>query len=160
MKRSELKKFLALHEEIVAACNTQVTVAKTTRKPRQRKEKPAGQIVARMKFKKEDPQYNLKSIPAAQIVNAQELWVFNTKYRKLQVYRADDPKGLSVKGTTLIGWDVEKSGSKMMRKPEAVTKMPSMGKRELNNAFKSLTTMEAKVNGRINEECILLRVFS
>ena len=112
-----------------------------------------------MKFKKEDTEYGIKSISAASIVNAQELWVFNTKYRKVQVYRAEDPKGLSVKGTSIIGWDVEKSGSKMMRKPEQIMAYPTMGKREINNAFKALTTMQQKVNGRINEECVLLKVF-
>lgn len=159
LKKAKIKKFLALVESIKDACGNQVQVAKATRKPRARKEKPASQIVAKMKFKKEDTEYGIKSISAASIVNAQELWVFNTKYRKVQVYRADDPKGLSVKGTSIIGWDVEKSGSKMMRKPEQIMAYPTMGKREINNAFKALTTMQQKVNGRINEECVLLKVF-
>lgn len=159
MKKAKIKKFLALVESIKEACGNQVQVAKASRAPRKRKEKPASQIVAKMKFKKEDTQYGIKSISAASIVNAQELWVFNTKYRKVQVYRADDPKGLSVKGTSIIGYDVEKSGSKMMRKPEQIMAYPAMGKREINNAFKALTTMQQKVNGRINEECVLLKVF-
>jgi hypothetical protein len=159
LKKTKIKKMLALYESIVEACGTQVQVAKATRKPRARKEKPASVIVAKMKYKKEDTEYGIKSIPAANIVNAQELWVFNTKYRKVQVYRADDPKGLSVKGTSIIGYDVEKSGSKMMRKPEQIMAYASMGKREINNSFKALTTMQQKVNGRINEECILLKVF-
>jgi hypothetical protein len=29
----------------------------------------------------------------------------------------------------------------------------------LNAAYKALTTKEASVNGRVNEECILLKVF-
>lgn len=160
MKKAKIKKFLALVESIKEACGTQVQVAKATRKPRARKEKPASVIVAKMKFKKEDTEYGIKSINPANIVNAQELWVFNTKYRKVQVYRADDAKGLSVKGTSIIGYDVEKSGSKMMRKAEQIMAYPSMGKREINNAFKALTTMQQKVNGRINEECVLLKVFS
>ena len=101
-KKPKIKKLLALYESIIEACGTQVQVAKATRKPRARKEKPASQIVAKMKYKKEDTQYAIKSIQPSTIVNAQELWVFNTKYRKVQVYRADDPKGLSVKGTSII----------------------------------------------------------
>ena len=159
MKKAKIKKFLALLESIREACGNQVQVAKATRKPRARKEKPAAQLVAKMKFKKEDAEYGIKSISPATIINAQELWLFNTKYRKVQVYRADDAKGLSVKGTSIIGWDVEKSGSKMMRKPEQIMAYPKMGKREINNAFKALTTMEQKVNGRINEECVLLKVY-
>jgi hypothetical protein len=112
-----------------------------------------------MKYKKEDTEYAVKSVSPTGIINAQELWIFNTKYRKLQVYRANDPKGLSVKGTSIVGYDTENSGSKTMRKPEQVSTLATLTKRPLNQAFKSLTTTEAKVNGRINEECILLKVF-
>lgn len=159
LKKAKLKKLLALYESIVEASQTQVQIAKASRKPRMRKEKPAGVLVAKMKFKKEDLEYAVKSVPAAGIINAQELWVFNTKYRKLQVYRAADPKGLSVKGTSIVGYDPENSGSKTMRKPEQVQVFATMSKRPLNQSFKSLKTTEAKVNGRINEECILLKVF-
>jgi hypothetical protein len=127
--------------------------------PRKRKEKPAGVVVAKMKFKKEDTEYGIKSVIASSIVNSQELWVFNTKYKKLQVYRASDPKGLSVKGTTVIGYDPSNSGSRTLRKPELVSSYQGMGKRPINSAYKALTTKEQAVNGRINEECILLKVF-
>jgi hypothetical protein len=159
LKKTKLKKLAALYQSIIDAAGVQVQVAKATRKPRARKEKPAGVIVAKMKYKKEDTEYAVKSVPASGIVNAQELWVFNTKYRKLQVYRANDPKGLSVKGTSIVGYDTENSGSKTMRKPEQISILATLTKRPLNQAFKSLTTTEAKVNGRINEECILLKVF-
>lgn len=158
-KKAKLKKLLALYQSIIDASQSQVQIAKAMRKPRTRKEKPAGVLVAKMKFKKEDTEYSLKSVPASGIINAQELWVFNTKYRKLQVYRAADPKGLSVKGTSIVGYDPENSGSKTMRKPEQAQTFATMSKRPLNQAYKSLTTAEAKVNGRVNEECILLKVF-
>jgi hypothetical protein len=158
-KKAKLKKLAALYQSIIDAAGAQVQVAKATRKPRQRKEKPAGVIVAKMKYKKEDTEYAVKSVPASGIVNAQELWVFNSKYRKLQVYRAIDPKGLSVKGTSIVGYDPDNSGSKTMRKPEQISVYATLTKRPLNQAFKSLTTQEQNVNGRINEECILLKVF-
>jgi hypothetical protein len=159
MKKTKIKKYLALVESIPDACGLQVQVAKATRMPRQRKEKPAGVIVAKMKFMKEHVEYGIKSVLASTIVNSQELWVFNTKYKKLQVYRATDPKGLSVKGTTIIGYDPSNSGSRTLRKPELVKGYQGMGKRPLNSAYKALTTKEQAVNGRVNEECILLKVF-
>jgi len=159
MKKTKIKKFLALVESIKDACGLQVQVAKSTRAPRKRKEKPAGVLVAKMKFMKDSPEFGIKSVMATTIVNSQELWVFNTKYRKLQVYRAIDPKGLSVKGTTIVGYDPEQSGSKMLRKPELVKGYASMTKRPLSTAYKALTTKEQAVNGRVNEECILLKVF-
>jgi hypothetical protein len=158
-KKPKLKKLIGLYQSIIDAADVQVQVAKATRKPRTRKEKPAGVLVAKMKFKKEDTQYNIKSVLATTIINSQELWVFNTKYRKLQVYRANDPKGLSVKGTSIIGYDPETSGSKTLRKPELVSSYAGLSKRPMSQTYKSLTTQEQKVNGRINEEHILLRVF-
>lgn len=159
MKKTKIKKYLALVESIKDACGLQVQVAKASRAPRKRKEKPAGVLVAKMKFMKESPEYGIKSVLASTIVNSQELWVFNTKYRKLQVYRAIDPKGLSVKGTTIVGYDPEQSGSKMLRKPEIIKNFATMTKRPLSTAYKALTTKEQAVNGRVNEECILLKVF-
>ena len=159
IKKTKLKKLLGLYKSIGEACGLQVQVAKASRAPRKRKEKPAGVIVAKMKFLKESTEYGIKSIVAATIVNAQELWVFNTKYRKLQVYRANDAKGLSVKGTSIIGYDPQNSGSKMLRKPELVKTYVGMTKRPLSTAYKALTTKEQAVNGRVNEECILLKVF-
>ena len=159
LKKTKIKKLLALYESIPEACGLQVQVAKATRAPRKRKEKPAGVLVAKMKYKKEDTDYGIKSISAPSIVNSQELWLFNTKYKKLQVYRANDAKGLSVKGTTIIGYDPANSGSRTLRKPELVKDYSAMGKRPLNAAYKALTTKEQAVNGRVNEECILLKVF-
>ena len=160
LKKTKIKKLLGLYKSIPEACGLQVQVAKATRAPRTRKEKPAGVLVAKMKFKKEDTDYGIKSIIASSIINSFELWVFNTKYKKLQVYRADPgSKGLSVKGTTVIGYDPSISGARTLRKPELVKDYQGMGKRPLNAAYKALTTKEASVNGRVNEECVLLKVF-
>jgi hypothetical protein len=46
-----------------------------------------------------------------------------------------------------------------MRKPEQVTAMTGQGKRVISASFKALTTKESVVNGRVNEECILLKAF-
>jgi hypothetical protein len=159
LKKTKIKKMLALYESIPVACGLQVQVAKATRAPRVRKEKPAGVLVAKMKFMKDFPELGIKSIVATSIVNSQELWVYNTKYKKLQVYRASDEKGLSVKGTTIVGYDPANSGGRTLRKPELVKSYAGMGKRPMNAAYKALTTKEATVNGRVNEECILLKAF-
>jgi len=159
LKKTKIKKLLALYQSIKEACGLQVQVAKATRAPRKRKEKPAGKLVEKMKFMKEFPELSIKSVLATSIINSNELWVYNTKYKKLQVYRAMDDAGLSVKGTTIIGYDPSNSGGKTLRKPELVKDYQAMGKRPLNSAYKALTTKEAAVNGRVNEECILLKVF-
>ena len=91
-------------------------------------------------------------------LTSSELWVYNTKYRKVQVYKADNGT-LSVKGTTILGFSVKDSISMTLRKPEEFFKGLSMGKRALNGAIKKLTTKSTTPNGRINAECVLLGAF-
>jgi hypothetical protein len=66
---------------------------------------------------------------------------------------------LTVKGTTIIGFDVKESKTQMLRKPDVFFKGLVLGKRPLNGAMKPLTTTVTVPNGRVNEECILLGAF-
>jgi hypothetical protein len=129
------------------------------RKPRERKAKSAVDLVKNLKFQKEEPSLKIVSVHPAEIIGCQQLWVYNTKYRKLTQYLAVGPAGIQVKGTTLTGWDVESSTSKTLRKPEeSLTGLLSAGKVGLRSFMSNIKTAESKPNGRINQECILLRV--
>lgn len=156
--KAKLRKFKKFYEAIGPACEQQVVSAKAVRKPRARKEKPASVVAAKVKYLKEFPDLGLKSELPSKIVGASEVWVYNTKYKKLQVYRAEDHGTLTVKGTTVVGYSVANSGGKTLRKPEAVKDYVTMTKRTFASAFKSLKTKESAVNGRINEDCIILKV--
>ena len=83
--KRELKKFLAFVEEIVADCSQMVQTAKANRAPRKRKAVPLSKQVAKMKYMKEFAELKLKSCKAEDIIGSTELWVYNTKYRKVQV---------------------------------------------------------------------------
>jgi hypothetical protein len=107
---------------------------------------------------KESSELGIKSVIPEKIIGSSEVWVFNTKYKKLQVYRSVG--ALGIKGTSILNYDVATSGSKTLRKPELVKGYADMTKRNLAQEFKNLKTKEAAVNGRINEDCVILRVFS
>lgn len=156
--KTKAKKLLKSIEAIDVACQQQVVTAKAVRKPRAHKEKPASVLAAKVKFMKEFTELKLKSELPVKIVGASEVWIYNTKYKKLQVYRSLGT--LSIKGTTILNYDVATSGAKTMRKPELVTGFASMTKRTLGAEFKNMKTKESAVNGRINEECIILKVFN
>jgi hypothetical protein len=158
LKKVKLKKLIAQLKAIEDACQQQVVTAKAARKPRARKEKPASVLAAKVKFMKEFTELKLTSEKPEKIVGSSEVWIYNTKYKKLQVYRSLGT--LSIKGTTILNYDVATSGAKTIRKPELVTGYATMTKRTLAGEFKALKTKEAAVNGRINEECIILKVFS
>jgi len=127
------------------------------RKPRKKKVKPASVLVAKMKYKENDG--DLKSVNPCDIIGASQLWVYNTKTRNLSVYNAVGNSGLSVRGTTLTGFDEESSITKKLRKPESVIKpLLDGGKIYLRKVMENIKTAEQKATGRINVDTILLRV--
>jgi hypothetical protein len=156
--KRELKAYHKFLGQIIEDCEQMVQTAKATRAPRKRKATPPSKVVGKMKYMKEFAELNLKSCKPEDILTASELWVYNTKYRKVQVYKAEGGT-LSVKGTTVIGFSVRDSISMTLRKPEEFFKGLSLGKRALNAAIKKLTTKPTTPNGRVNEECILLGAF-
>lgn len=159
LSKREVKKLLQFIEGMVADCTQQVQSAKANRAPRRRKEVSPTKLVARFKMLREMPELKLKSVPATSIIGSSEVWYYNQKYKHLGVYKAEAGNTLSVKGTTIIGFDVKESKRLTLRKPEEFFKGLSLGKRALNSAIKTLKTKPATPNGRFNEECILLGAF-
>ena len=99
------------------------------------------------------------SVNPAEIIGCNQLWTYNTKYKKLSRYDASGPNGIQVKGTTLIGFDVEKSLTKSVRKPEVtIQNLLSAGKVALRSIMDDLKTNVTQPNGRINTDTIILRV--
>jgi hypothetical protein len=157
--KREMKKFLEFVENIITDCEQQVQTAKASRAPRKRKPQSPTKLVSKLKFLREFADLGLKSIKPETIIGSTEVWYYNTKYRRVGVYKGEGGNPLSVKGTTIIGFDVKESQQMTLRKPEEFFKGLALGKRALNNALKKLTTKPSVPNGRINEECILLGAF-
>ena len=129
------------------------------RKPREKKAKSAVDLVKNLKYQKEEPSLKIVSVHPTEIVGCTQLWTYNTKYKKLSRYDSVGPAGIQVKGTTLIGYDVETSMSKGLRKPEAsIQALLGAGKVSLRKLMEEIKTVESKPNGRINQDTILLRV--
>lgn len=134
------------------------TKATKVKKPRQKKEIPVNKLINKLKFQKEFVKYKIKSIAPENVVGAQQLWIFNTKYNQLTVLNAVSGSGLSVKGTSIHNYDTVTSEKKKIRKPEEVIdKVLNGGKQVLKKLMLDLKTKSIEVNGRINEDCILLK---
>ena len=132
---------------------------KANRKPRAKKAKPVGVQIAKLKYKREDTELGIKSVFPAEIIGASQVWVYNTKYKKLAVYRSESSTGIQVKGTTLQNYEPDLCEQKALRKPkETLKEVLSAGKVQLRRIIPELTTKESPVNGRINEECLIVRV--
>jgi hypothetical protein len=63
---------------------------------------------------------------------------------------------MTVKGTTLLNFDVEKSQQYTIRKPETLKKLIGSGKRVISAFIKALTTKPAPVNGRLGDDTIIM----
>ena len=151
-----LKEFL---QTLMEDADRYANFKKANRKPRVKKAKPAGEQVAKLKYLKEFADLTLKSISAPSIIGAQQLWVYNTKNKKLGVYHATGASGFSVKGTSLQGYDPALSVQRTLRKPaEVIKRVMEGGKIVLRKVLTDLTTTETQLNGRFNEDTILLRV--
>lgn len=157
--KKQILKLIAFYQEIMSACDMLGQEAKVNRKPRAKKSVPAEKLVAKLKFKKTDEALKLVSISPTDIIGAKELWVFNTKTRKLGRYVADEYKELSVKGTSLTGFNENGSICKTLRKPdEKLKEFKAAGKVQLRKFLEDINATDTKMNGRLNEETILLKV--
>jgi hypothetical protein len=65
-----------------------------------------------------------------------------------------------VKGTTIQDFDEDLSLQKTLRKPkEQITNWTGKAKTKFSKSFDELTTTGIKMNGRINENTIILKAF-
>jgi len=154
------KEFASLYSKIESACTMIIQSGKAKRKPRKPKQISAEKLVAKLKYKDQDTDFSLVSVSPTKIVDATELWVFNTKNRKIGKYIADEYEGpLSVKGSTIQGFDKIKSIQKTLRKPkEQLKEFDSAGKVKLRKFLDDITTKDSELTGRINKDTILLKV--
>lgn len=159
LSKAQLKKITAFYQEIVSACDMLGQEAKVNRKPRAKKSVPTEKLVAKMKYLKSNEQLKLVSVNATDIIGAKELWVYNIKTRKIGKYVADEYKDLGVKGTSITGYNENGSVQKTLRKPEEQLKeFKAAGKVALRKFLDDIKAVDIKLNGRINEDTILLKV--
>ena len=159
LTRRQVKSIHAFYQEIASACTMLAEEAKLNKKPRKTKTVPAEKIIAKLKYLKTNEPLKLVSVNPVDIIGAQELWVYNIKTRKIGKYVASEFNVLGVKGTTITNFDEFKSIQKTLRKPEEKLKeFKTAGKIALRKFLDDINATDTKMNGRINEDTILLKV--
>ena len=150
---------IVFYQEIMSACDMLAQEAKVNRKPRKAKVVSKDKLVAKLKYMKTNEPLKLVSVNPVDIIGAGELWIFNTKTRKLGKYVAAEFNTLNVKGTTITNFDEFKSIQKTIRKPEEKLKeFKAANKVALRKFIDDINATDTRLNGRINEDTILLRV--
>ena len=158
-RASDYKRLFAFLADLLAGIEQYRGVKKAVKKARVRKAPAKEKVVARLKYAREDRALKVVSVNPTDIIGAQELWVFNTKTRKLGRYMAEAMGQLGVKGTSITGFDEAKSLAKTLRKPdEQLKEFLKAGKVALRSFLKDIRAVEVKMNGRINEDTLLLKV--
>jgi len=156
--KPQIKKLIAYCDQVLVDCNKLAGEAVKSRKPRKRKTKTPDQLVSKLKYLAEFPDLKLTSVAPKDIIGAMQLWVYNTKTRKLGVYHAIDADGLSVKSSSITNFNGSKSVQKTLRKPEAtLPEIVKGGKVHLRNALEVIKAVETGLTGRLNADTILIR---
>lgn len=158
--RKNVKKLIEFYESIMSACEQIAAEAKVLKKPRAKKVKPAEELVAKLKFKTVDDKLGAVSVPAAGLIGAQAAVVYNTKTRKIGVYISKSSAGLNVKGTSIIDYS-DKSYQKTLRKPADQLKefKEQNTQKRVTDWFGKIKSTETILNGRMNADIMILKVF-
>ena len=159
ISRRQLANLVKIFGSFIVDLEKYTQFKKANRKPRVTKAKPPAVQVAKLKFKKEDTELGIKSVNPSEMVGASQVWIYNVKYKRLAAYRSDSAQGIQVKGSTLQNYDPDMSECRSIRRPEAFLKvLLDASKVKLRKLLSDLTTKGYDVTGRINDECIIVRV--
>lgn len=160
LPRKNVRKLIEFYDAIMTACDQLAVEAKALKKPRAKKIVPAEKVVAKLKYLKADDALGISSVAPASIIGAQAMFVYSTKTRKIGYYIAMNSSGFGVKGTTILNF-TDKSVQKTLRKPEEQLKAfkdLNTQKRMQTWFEKDVKTTEVGLNGRFNEETVILKV--
>lgn len=158
-KAADFKRMIGWINDLLTAIEQYRGVKKATKKARVKKAPSKEKQVAKLKYAKEEKTLKIVSINPADIIGSAELWVYNFKTRKLGKYVAASYQTLGIKGTSIVGFDADKSTSKTLRKPEEKLKeFAKAGKIQLRKFLDDIKATETKLNGRISTDVVLLRV--
>ena len=156
----QIRNMVKFVETVVADCGSYVQIKKTERAPRKKKPVSAERLTQKFRYLKEFAELKLTSEAVTKLVGCQEAWMYDTKKRKLIYAVADTHVGtMTVKGTSLVGFDTTNSVQKTLRKPaEQIKALLTGGVANTRKFFKDIKATEVKFNGRGNENLILLKV--
>jgi len=161
MNKNQLKQCVKFCELVLSDCGSYVQIKKVERKPRKVKPVSPEKKAAKFKICAAFPELKLTSLPAAQLVDKSEAWLYDTKKRKLIHLVADEyAKVFTVKNNSVIGFSTVETQQKTLRKPaEQLKAITGVGKPAARKAFKEIKATETAWNARGTENLVVLRVW-
>jgi len=157
----QIRNLIKFCELVIHDLHSYVTYKKATRAKPKKKTIPISKLVSKLKFMKEFSELGLKSLSPTKIPESKEMFVYDTKKRKLHYYKADELSGgLTVKNSTIVGFSASESCIKTLRKPvEQLKEFKKSSKPNSRKFFKDIKAVETKTSGRFNENYIILKIY-
>lgn len=164
LNKHQIKNRIKFIELVLSELNSYISVKKTTKAPRARKEIPVTKIVAKFKhlkvYKDEATKLDLIGVNPAVLHGASEAYIYDTAKRRLTHLVADEySKTFTVKGSTVLGFDAAKSEVKTLRKPATQLKEIMGGKPAARKFFADIRSVAVSPTGRSNANMLILRAF-
>lgn len=132
--------------------------AATVKKPRKKKEVAASKLVEKLQYMSEYPELQVVSIDPSKMIGASEVWLYSVRYKTLRRLVAESEGSLTVRGSTIHGFDPEKSEQKTLRKPaEGIRGVLDGTPYSIKKLMPMIKTKSSVPNGRVNSETIILR---
>jgi len=158
ISRKEQKRRMKACEDMLLDCDKFKASTKAIRKSRTPKVKTADKQVAKLQFRKESSEDKLASIMPTSIPGAMRLFTYNIKNKEFTELVSISANGFEVSGSTLKNVDLEASRKVKLRKPDEFLPTALSGTaKQVDNAWKKLTTKTGTPNARINKDTILLK---
>ena len=160
IKKGDLRKMLNTMDGIFEDIDRMKQNSKVTRISRAKKPKASDKQIEKLKFMPENVDAKLVSINPILIPGKQKLYIYNCKNKKLIEYVTTATSGFEISGTSIKNFDKEDSKQATLRKPDEILPM-ILGKTEkqIEKIWNTLTTKIDNPTGRVNADCILMRVF-
>jgi hypothetical protein len=161
--KSQLKNCVKYCDQVLSELNSYVNIKKVSRAPKTKKAVPIEKKVKDFKYLKEytEGDLTLSSVSPVKLHGCTECYLYDTELRKLMYFVADSyTKELTIKGTTILGFDTNKSQVKTIRKPEIqIKEFMKLGKPSGRKYFEEIKTVAVVPKGRSNERIIILKAW-
>lgn len=159
--RPHLRQYIELLEEIIHDVEKYYQEKSSNRRSTKRRKIDPTKMVKNVRYNKEPVMVGsteYTSLEPISIVGAKQVCLYNTRTRELTIYVGDY---LKIKGSTIIDFNVEKSWTKTLRKPEEILETAmNCTRNSTKNLNNLINAKEKKPTGRINSNHIIVKVFT
>ena len=156
--KRKLKAAVEWWEQAIADTTSFGLRKQSARKVRARKQKTPNQLISKVKFLGEFKELGLKSIDPASLLKYSELWIYNTRLRKLGRYVALNGMSFEIKGTKIANLDPSKSVQRTLRKPaEQLKELGNYSNVGAVKWFNNIHAVATPLRPAISSDCILLK---